>query len=81
MFSLTSFLTAQDVINVVVHVLCAVLAHLIGKVGIGVHGKGSGGVPHVALNGFHIISRAEGGNGIAMPLRYNYDKPKNRAAK
>ena len=32
-------------------------------------------VSQILLNGFDIVTRAERGDCITVPLRYNYDKP------
>lgn len=32
-------------------------------------------MPEIFLNGFDVISRADSGNGVTVPLRYNNDKP------
>ena len=40
-----------------------------------IQGEGSGGVAQMFLDGFDIITGADGGDGVGVPLRYNYDKP------
>lgn len=42
-----------------------------------VQGEAGGGVAQVALYRFDIVTALNGGNRIAVPLRYNNDKPEN----
>ena len=42
---------------------------------IDIQRKGGGGMPEVALYRLDIDAGADRGYGVAVPLRYNYDKP------
>ena len=42
---------------------------------IDIQRKGGSGMPEVALYRFDIDAGADRGYGVAVPLRYNYDKP------
>ena len=66
---------AGNALDKCLHAVGTVLLHLIGDVTINVQSKGCGGMTQVALHGFDIVPGADGGNGITVPLRYNYDKP------
>ena len=42
---------------------------------IDIQREGGGGMPEVALYRFDIDAGTDSGYGVAVPLRYNYDKP------
>ena len=42
---------------------------------IDIQREGGGGMPEVALYRLDIDAGADRGYGVAVPLRYNYDKP------
>ena len=37
--------------------------------------EGGSGVAQIALHRLDIVAGADRGNGVGVPLRYNYDKP------
>ena len=37
--------------------------------------KGRCGVTQIALHGLDVVPGSNRGNGVGVPLRYNYDKP------
>ena len=68
-------LKVEDICNVIVHPVCAGLLHLLRYMAVHVQGKGGCRVAKVAGNGFDIIPRTDRCHCVAMPLRYNNDKP------
>ena len=61
--------------DVGIHPVCAGLLHLSRHMAIDIQGEGCGVVPQVALYGLDIVPSSQGSHRIAVPLRYNYDKP------
>ena len=57
------------------HPVCRLLAHFLRHMAVNVEGKARGSMSEVALNGLDVITALQRYNGVAMPLRYNYDKP------
>ena len=68
-------LQPQNVLDEALHALCVGPFHLVGYMSINVQGKGCGRVAQVPLDCFYIIPSPDGCDGVAVPLRYNYDKP------
>jgi len=62
-------------LNVLLHSVGAGLLHLICHMRIHVQGERCRRMAEVFLNRFDIVAIFDRGNGVAMPLRYNYDKP------
>ena len=68
-------LQVYNALNIVLHSGSAVLLHLIGNMAVNIQGECCGMVAQIALHSFYIIPGPQRGDGIGMPLRYNYDKP------
>ena len=57
------------------HAVGTFALHLVGHMPIYVQRKGGSGVAQIALCGLDVISGADRGDSVGVPLRYNYDKP------
>ena len=57
------------------HSIGGLLPHLLGDMAVDVQREAGGGMAQVPLHGLDVISAFDGDNCVAVPLRYNYDKP------
>ena len=57
------------------HAVGAFALHLVGHMSIYVQCKGSSGVTQITLHRLDIVTGADRGDCVGVPLRYNYDKP------
>ena len=62
-------------LNVLLHSVGAGLLHLICRMCVHVQGERCRRMAEVFLNRFDIVAIFDRGNSVAMPLRYNNDKP------
>ena len=58
------------------HAVGTFALHLVGHMAVYVQRKGRCGVTQIALHGLDVISGADRGDCVGVPLRYNYGKPK-----
>ncbi len=57
------------------HAIGGLLPHLLGDMTVNVQREAGGGMTQIALHGLDVISAFDGDNCVAVPLRYNNDKP------
>ena len=57
------------------HAVGTFALHLVSHMAVYVQRKGRCGVTQIALHGFDVVPGSNRGNGVGVPLRYNYDKP------
>ncbi len=57
------------------HAVGTFALHLVCHMTIHVQRKGGSGVAQIALHCLDVISGADRGDSVGVPLRYNYDKP------
>ena len=65
----------RNVLDVSIHPVCAGLLNLYRHVAVGIQGKGYIVMAQVVLDSLDIVSSLQGRHRIAVPLRYNNDKP------
>ena len=57
------------------HAVGTFALHLVSHMAIHVQRKGRCGVTQISLHCLDVVPGADRGNGVGVPLRYNYDKP------
>ena len=57
------------------HAVGTFALHLVSHMAIHVQRKGGCGVTQITLHRLDVVPGSNRGNGVGVPLRYNYDKP------
>ena len=66
-FSLIGYSAGGNVLNKLLHSICAFLPHLSGHMAVYVQRKRRRCVAEILLNGFDIVASLDGRDGIGMP--------------
>ena len=57
------------------HAVGTFALHLVSHMAVYVQCEGSSGVAQISLHRLDVVPGSNRGNGVGVPLRYNYDKP------